>query len=469
MSYPPADGFADQVSRTDLLLGRRGAVSSLTNARDWFDDRPVWIHADPRTASTGPGQSALITLTTLLHRAGFPVYINGALDDLVVDRGPFRGQDLTITLAALGAVKAPSAYTEAPGQRHVMLGDVTRAPSPAVQLTWDGWIAGVRPDGNRLDERDGCPLAPILAAALTVSEIFESHLGVRDACWRDVTISLWNPTDTSPAQGPALRWLPQRWMLLGLGHLGQANAWCLAHLPNPPGSCEVWLADDERITASNVSTGVLTNPEHLTAAADGAPRKTRLVAAALERAGLDTRLIERRIQPDEHHHSDLPSITLVGVDNLATRRALSSFGWPLCIDAGLGSTPSSFDTFSLHVFDGSGRASSEIDAWQERPQAEPDTTAEIFDDLRSGGLDECGVVTLANKNVACAYVGMSAACLSVAEVLRRLNGTEGATAISAALDALAVRGDAISPPPIRVPVCEVVGTERRTTTPAEPA
>jgi hypothetical protein len=452
---PAGEILADQVSRTDLLLGRRGAVRSLADVGDWFNDRPVSIHADANTSSTGSGQAALLTLVTLLHRAGFPVFLNGTFDDVVIDRGPFRGCNLATTLTSLGAAAGPSPDVEAPGYRSVLIGATAEVPSPSVQLTWDGWIAAVRPGGTRLKERDGCPVAPILAAALTVSEIFESHLGVRDACWRDVTISLWNPTgpETTPSHGPALRWLPRSWMLLGLGHLGQANAWCLAHLP-AAADCEIWLADDERITASNVSTGVLTHPEHL-ARPPSATHKTRLVAEALERAGLETRLIERRVHHEERYRTDLPGVALVGVDNLATRRALSDFGWPLCVDAGLGSTASSYDTLSLHVFDGSGRASHEIDAWQERTSAKPDTDAEFFDDLRSAGLDECGVVTLANKNVACAYVGMTAACLSIAEVLRRFHGGDGASTISVALDALIVRGDCDARSVPRIALCPV--------------
>jgi hypothetical protein len=459
ITAPASESIADQISRTDLLLGRRGAVTSLTDVRDWFDERPVDIHVDYQTATTRAGQSALITVVTLLHRAGFPIRLQETFDDVVVAFGPFRGQRLAKTLASLGAVVTPTANPEPPGLRTVIIGDAEHARADSIQLTWDGWIAAVRAGGTRLDERDGCPLAPLLAAALTVSEIFESHLGVVDACWRDVTMSLWNPADAQPAQGPALRWLPEQWMVLGLGHLGQAHAWCLVHLPYEAESCEIWLADDERVTTSNVSTGVLTQPIHLPQDASIAVLKTRLVAEAIERAGLRSRLIERRLHPHERYHPDLPATALVGVDNLLTRRGLSDFGWPLCVDAGLGSTHSGFDTFSIHAFDGTGRASTEIEGWHERQAPDPDTSEPIFSDLRENGLDECGIVTLANKNVACAYVGMAAACLSVAEVLRRINGGNGASTTSAALDALVVRGDSCRPPLVRIPVCEAV-TER---------
>lgn len=448
---------SEQVSRTDLLLGRLGVVASLEDVHEWFNQRPVYVYVDGTSVATQAGQSALITLATLLRRAGFPVHVLGELD-AVVEAGPFRGQHLADVLLRLGAAAAPSDGAVTAEGRGVLIGDVASTALTSLQLTWDGWVAGIRSPGTRMGERAGCALAPILAAALAVSEVFESHLGMRDACWRDITVSLWNPTAASETstQGPALRWLPEQWMLVGLGHLGQAYAWCISHLPYPDDACELWLADDDFVSPANVSTGVLTDPEQETDAAGRPVRKTRLVAAAVERVGIRTRLLERRIHLGDRYRTDSPAIALIGVDNLETRRSLTDFSWPLCVDAGLGSGPSSFDTLAIHCFDQSSKASQEISAWAERAPTAPDTSSQLFERLRESGVDECGIVTLANQNVACAYVGMIAACLAVAEVLRRVNGGPASTAMSLALDAAVTRGDIITPVPLRAPLCEIL-------------
>jgi len=447
--------LADRVSRTDLLLGRRGAVSSLAETNDWFQQRPVHVVLDAKLAAGSAGQAAAVTLVTLLHRAGFPVFVHCDAKE-AIHTGPFKGQDLRATLEELGAQTPIPAADHLTGTRAVLIGDVQTSFATSVQLTWDGWIAGVRNPRSRMEEREGCALAPLLAAALVVSEILESHLGVIDACWRDVTLSLWNPTGSAnlPAQGPTLRWLPTQWMLIGLGHLGQANAWCLSHLPYESDAGEIWLADDDFVAPANLSTGVLTDPRCMYDASGSRLRKTRTVAEAIERSGRTTRMIERRLHSEERFQADLPAIALVGVDNLETRRTLSDFGWPLCVDAGLGSTPSSFDSVSVHTFDGSGQSSHDVSAWRYYETSSTDTAAGIFEDLRRAGLDECGVVTLANKKVACAYVGMIAGCLVVAEVLRRLNGGAGSSSISATLDAIVFRGDELEPANLRVQLLE---------------
>ena len=448
---------ADIVSRTDLLLGRRGAINALADAEGWFEQRPVRITAAPGACSTAEGQSALITLSTLLRRAGFPVQLDRApSDDILI--GPHRGRSLSEVLTGFGVsiTETSSRATPNPRAREVLIGDAAVTHPRATQLTWDGWVAAVRQPGDRLQERAGCILAPLLSAALVVSEIMGSHLGVLDACWRDVTSSLWDPlaADPTAAQGPALNWLPVSWLLIGLGHLGQANAWCLAHLPYSDGDGEVWLADDERITKANLSTGVLTEPTALRSDYGRPALKTRLVAAAAERAGRRTRLLESRLSPSAHLLGDGPSIALVGVDNLELRRGLSDLALPLAVDAGLGSTPSSFDSLALHVFASDGPSSHDIAAWSEQPEPTVDTNAPVFEELRRGGLDECGLVTLASKKVACAYVGMTAACLSVAEALRRSLAGPALASASVVLNAQITRGEHVRTADLRVPMVQ---------------
>lgn len=447
--------IADAVSRTDLLLGRRGAIRSLRDADAWFEQRPVQLSAGGDVRSTPDGQAALITVATLLRRAGFPVWTSEPADgDLLV--GPYRGRALKDVLSSFGVRYADRGLSLPPAAREVLLGDVQPCLPSSVHLTWDGWVAAVRRPGDRLAERPGCRLAPLLAAALVVSEIMESHLGVLEAGWRDVTMSLWDPTSPEPllAHGPALRWLPQSWMLVGLGHLGQANAWCISHLPYDDGTGELWLADDDLVTAANISTGILTESSTLTDAYGRPPRKTRVVADAVERAGRVTRLLESRLPTSARFHEGLPRILLVGVDNLDLRRALSDFNWPLAIDAGLGSTPSSFDSIALHAFDGAGVTSHDINAWADGPQPAVADHDGIFDDLRRSGLDECGIVTLASRKVACAYVGMIASSLAISEALRRTMTGPAVGSLSVVLDAHVIRGQQVTATNPRAPLID---------------
>jgi hypothetical protein len=288
-----------------------------------------------------------------------------------------------------------------------------------------------------MPERSGCILAAIAAGALGVSEVFHHFLGHLDAGWRPISLSLWDPMTPAPdeAAGPSLTHLPDKWMLVGLGHLGQAYAWCLGFLPPAESAPVVWLVDDDKASAANVSTGVLTLPT------DAEPRailKTRLVSRWLESAGYETRLVESRLSDSFRWESDHPAVALIGVDNFYLRRRLSEIGWPLCVDAGLGSAATSFATMSLHCFPGK-LESSEVVAWGEQV-ARSTYTPRALAKLEGITTDACGVVMLAGQAVAAAFVGMVAGCLVVSEPLRRIAGGLSLDALSLSLDLPSPRG-----------------------------
>lgn len=136
----------------------------------------------------------------------------------------------------------------------------------------------------------------------------------------------------------------------------------------------------------------------------------------------------------ERWESTRPSVALIGVDNVDTRRTLSDIGWPLCIDSGIGATPTSYDSLTVYALDQYQR-SQDITAWT-HPTATPTATTRIpaFDNLRTSGIDECGIVMLAGRAVAAAFVGMITACIAVSEPLRRLHGAPAAACIALTLD-----------------------------------
>ena len=83
---------------------------------------------------------------------------------------------------------------------------------------------------------------------------------------RTLGMSLWNPNPDvdwrvdDPFE-PALKYLPNRLWLIGLGHLGQAYLWNLGLLPYAdPSALFLVLQDIDDVTTSTHSTSILTTP-----------------------------------------------------------------------------------------------------------------------------------------------------------------------------------------------------------------
>ncbi len=164
------------------------------------------------------------------------------------------------------------------------------AGSPLLYCTWQGWSGGVVRSAEDVLAGDGIVPAGILAAAFGISEAFQRSLGEVVPGRRDVGISLWQPdVDWRSAEpGPALRYLPAALWLLGLGHLGQAYAWTIGMLPYAyPSEVDLGLVDFDTAVAGNIATQLLVTAD------DVGNRKTRIVSAALEGLGLQTRIVER--------------------------------------------------------------------------------------------------------------------------------------------------------------------------------
>lgn len=418
----------DNTSRT-ALLHAIARDSTLSEATTHLASQHVLITACADASREPSGQAAFLTAVTLAARAGLRVAVMTGDPDAIVAAGPYRGArfgqaatELAGQLLVAGV--EPIAVLRVGNPMTQTASGTSVRPGLDLQITWDGWLAQASPGPQRLDERPGCRLAPIAAAALAVSEVFLHLSRHLDAGWRTVGLSLWNPSGLKQWDGigPAIRRLPTQWEVVGLGHLGQAAAWALSHLPYEAGTWEVWLTDDDLAAGANISTGVFTRKEDADPVDNWPARpKTRLVAAALEHAGARTRLIECRLSPAERWDPRRPSVALLGVDDIVIRRRLSEIGWPLCMDAGLGATPSSYNSMAVYALD-DVLNSANLSAWRQDRQADdPDTSGAVFVGLRGEGIDECGVVMLAGRAVAAAFVGMIAACLSISEPLRRLH------------------------------------------------
>ena len=293
----------------------------------------------------------------------------------------------------------------------------------ALRVTFDGWVAKTGPVSlvDRLPERSYCTLAPILSAALGISELFLSFADISlEAKRRIAALSLWRPEldHSHPnAIGPVVEWLPADFWVLGLGHLGNAYLWALGTLPyEDANAARIFLNDFQSVESENVETSLLFTH------ADLDRTKTRACAAWLERHGFQTRLLERRFDENFRWQHDEPRLALCGFDSNPPRRDLDPAGFVQVVESGLGGTPNNFDTLSLHTLP-NPRSIDELwpDLSEEEKNKREDHQNRVAQENEAytlSGLDKCGRFEFAGKAIAVPFVGAAAGCLVIAEVLR---------------------------------------------------
>ncbi|MDR5751295.1 MULTISPECIES: hypothetical protein [unclassified Caballeronia] len=330
-----------------------------------------------------------------------------------------------------------------PSRPTISIGAAHKRTSPFhVRLLMAGWRAGTAPvdEGHPLDgDEPGyvMPLSAVAAAAFAVSQAFHHVSDGAPNSYEPGGISLWAPAaaawDSPEFDGPPLQVLPSSVWLLGLGHLGQAFAWCLSLLPYPKLTQErphILLQDVDRVGISTESTSVLT------ATKDNGRKKTRVVAEWLESRGFSTAIVERYFSGDTRKGQGEPSLLFCGVDNPEARRELENVGASLIIEAGLGSRHDDFQSVRMHSFPASRTTAQ---TWPQKPQREPVLGNFYVDLLEKGELGQCGVVELAGKAVGAAFVGAFAAALCVSEALRVLHGNAPSEVLDADMFALKCR------------------------------
>lgn len=436
---------ADQICRTVLISVHDGSAATLEEAQAVQAATGIVIVADGSVCCSMNGQAALLTAVATAVRAFGSVRVVMELADAILLAGMRRGSALGSVVEAEGAqiVSPLGAVTDAEKRPVLLLGPSAVAPDWAagsariLRARWVAWSATVEPASVpsvvSLAPGSDCVLASIAAAALGVSEAFQSQLAHpgSDAGYRAVSLNLWAPGTFE--DGPPLLHAPAQWWLVGLGHLGQAYSWVISWLNYAePERVEVVLQDTDKTTIANYSTGVLTPSGSRNV------MKTRLIAAALGTIGYETRIVERRLEGDVKISAADVHVALIGVDNLGTRRAISNVGWKLAIDAGLGAGAADFSSMLLRRFPGS-TLSTKVAGWSDPVEVEmpvPDTPA--FCDL-SERMDRCGLVTLAGKAVGAAFVGIVAATLAVAEAVRELHGGRGLDVALLNLDSFETR------------------------------
>ncbi len=413
---------ADSMHRLAKMALDAGEVASPEEAVALFSRYRLRIHLGHGWANTLAGQACFLTALNTAVRAflgGVEVY--GDLG-LTLDVPLYQGRSARGVAEELGARMVTNASTALPT---LVLGAAPDGPPPdfCVQLSWDHWRFAIAPIsvGGELTCTDDNPLAGVGAAALGVNEAFMHVRGdLTEAGHRSVGMSLWNPLAVvdwrdDAHKGPELAYLPKSLWLVGLGHLGQAYAWTLGMLPYPTHNRpHLMLQDFDRAAKSNLSTCLLLW------SADLFRPKVRVVASRLEAAGFTTALVERRFGPEHRVMVDEPTTALFGVDNVAARRELDTAKFSLVVEAGLGSGYRNFRNIRLHTFPGPRQPSQ---VWT------PESTAQgaielndIYKKLADERKDICGMTLLASRAVATPFVGVLAAVLALAEVLRPLHG-----------------------------------------------
>ncbi len=287
----------------------------------------------------------------------------------------------------------------------------------------DGWRGVVSdfdcPASFGYGNSDDIALGGIFAGGLAVHRCFLKAANIPARSLESpLGLSLWSPGSDwrkPVSSSPLLCNLPNRFWVLGLGHLGQAFLWILALLPFPNRQeVQFLLQDFDVIETANVGSGLLCTPEAV------GRKKVRHCAAWLERFGFVTAITERKYTEHDRKGEDEPGIALCGFDRARPRRFLGKTGFGMAVECGLGDSPTDFDCIHIHTFPNSQDSPESLwEKVQDGPRKIRDEDVALF----SEGRHECGQLAIdtAGKAVSTSFVGAMAGAMVVSELLRTFN------------------------------------------------
>jgi hypothetical protein len=286
--------------------------------------------------------------------------------------------------------------------------------------SWQGGFSNGDSD-IRLLESNNIPLGGIAAGALGVGTAFLRLTNIQVSAGDVSTgISLWRPDLgwlDDEANGPEVIFLPEKFWLLGLGHLGQAYLWNIAFLPYPDSSqISVLLQDYDKMSEANLSAGLICEEEN------DKQYKTRICSNWLEERGFKTIISERKFDESTKCNSSEPLIALCGFDSAVSRLHLEDAGFDLIVEAALGGNLSLFDNIILHTFPNASKSPKVI--WGNLNSTDQEINSVVLEKFSHLKENECGIIAqnLASKAISTAFVGALAGALAIAELLRALNG-----------------------------------------------
>lgn len=294
----------------------------------------------------------------------------------------------------------------------------------ACRVDCDGWRSAVSDFNQNPEFSYGLcdDIAPggVCAGAMAVHRCF---LKATDISARSLEspfgLSLWLPGSDwrNPVSNTTLLHnLPNRFWILGLGHLGQAFLWNLAMLPFPNREeVHFLLQDFDAIETGNFSSGLLCTEGVV------GRKKTRHCADWLGGLGFQSVICERRYTDHDRRTDDDPGIALCGFDKGRPRSFLGKTGFDFVVECGLGDTLADFDQIHMHAFPNQHNSPEAL--WghmQDGPKTVNKDDLALFAD----GKQACGqlAIDLAGKAVSTSFVGAMAGAMVVSELLRAFNG-----------------------------------------------
>jgi hypothetical protein len=108
----------------------------------------------------------------------------------------------------------------------------------------------------------------------------------------------------------------------------------------------LFLQDADAAEAGNLPIQILTKPDRI------GRKKAQNAAHWSDDRGFRTTIIEIRFAEGGFRSAGEPGLALVGMDNLATRRAAAGSNFDLVLDAGLGATAPEIFDIRVHGFPG---------------------------------------------------------------------------------------------------------------------
>lgn len=226
-------------------------------------------------------------------------------------------------------------------------------------------------------------------------------------------LSLWRPDLnwlSSDAEGVEIKYFPDKLWFLGLGHLGQAYVWTLSLMSfKDHEKISVVLQDTDIVTIANIDTGLLSEDD----SCKSKIKKTRLCSKWLEDRGISTHICERYFDITFLPRDNEGDILICGLDNIESRKILSTSKFKNIIDCGLGGNKRNFDSITVYNLGESHLDPEEI--WSEANKSTENAESQkLFSNILG-----CGEY---DKGIGASFIGGIASTLVFSELLRCYNG-----------------------------------------------